>query len=335
MKKFNAVGCSIFAGGFTVGMAKHFNILAHFEEGEFGTETFKLNFPKVPVYIGVRNWPYIDDVHVVYGNPPCAAWSPVGASLFAGKDNWRTDLRVEFTRNLFTTMIYLRPKIWVWESVPRAFSNGKDFVNDLTKKALKMGYAVTYFLTNAEYYGLPQRRVRFHMICHKVKLDFDNILLKSCTVGEALKNIDNKWFHRLTEKDKFLIKNTKPGNGLRETFNELMPKKKNKSGRVIGRPLFINFRLNKNTVSPTLIGGCHAVHPTCTRFITPLEQAALCGYPSNYKWSGLEGSWYKQIGQSVTPVMGDVLGKIFKKGLIENKLVKPTITLIDRRKSCR
>jgi site-specific DNA-cytosine methylase len=331
---FTAIGCYIFAGGFTIGMSKHLKILAHFEETHFGVSTFKKNF-KIPVYVGIENWPiklFTKKVDVIYGNPPCAAWSAVGKSMKNGKDNWKTDNRVQCTRNLFKLIKQLKPKIWVWESVPRAHTSGRVFVDELAKQALKLGYAVTYLFTNAQYHGLPQRRIRFHMIIHNIEIKFENPSMKRMTVEDAISKLKNDWYPRRTTKDLKLIKNTKQGGSLYDTFNKIMPKVLNKRKQVIGRPIFMNFRLKNNEVSPTLIGGCHAVHPIKNRFITPIEHAVLCGYPENYKWDGPPQSWYKLSGQTVTPVIGDYLGKTFKKALRKNISIKPNINLINHRK---
>ena len=111
-----------------------------------------------------------------------------------------------------------------------------------------------------------------------------------------------------------------------------MPKKKNKHGHVIGRPVFMNFRLHNNKVSPTLIGRCHAAHPTKMRWLTPIEHAVICGYPKNYKWHDEPQSIYKQAGQSVTSVMGEYLGKIFKRALNKNIKAKKELNIVDFRK---
>ncbi len=76
-----AIGSHIFAGGFTIGVKKHFNVLAHFEGDGYGADTFSLNYPEIPVFVGPENWPTGDykDVDFIYGNPPCAPWSTLGS----------------------------------------------------------------------------------------------------------------------------------------------------------------------------------------------------------------------------------------------------------------
>lgn len=333
MKKFTAVGAYIFAGGFTIGMSKYLNVIAHLEGNNFGVDTFKKNFD-IPVYVGVDNWP-IDKlrnkVDVIYGNPPCAAWSPAGKSHTheQGKDNWITDDRVNCTRNLFSLIKKIRPKIWIWESVTQAFTYGNDFVDSLTKEALAMGYSVTYLFTDAKYHGLPQTRKRFHMIVHKVKLNLKVPNCKRVTVSDAIGNIKDTWYPEPSKHVKTLIKNTKPGGRPRKTFEEMHECKKDSRGIVKGRPGFINFRLRGDDVSLTLTGGCHAIHYSKSRFISPKEHAILCGYPITYKWAGVPSAIYKQAGQGVSSVIGKYLGERFDVALRMNKKSKVKIKTVN------
>ena len=45
----NAIGAHIYAGGFTLGVQKYFNVLCHLEESDFGIETVQKNL-KLPVF---------------------------------------------------------------------------------------------------------------------------------------------------------------------------------------------------------------------------------------------------------------------------------------------
>jgi hypothetical protein len=47
-----AIGSYIFAGGFTIGVKKHFDIEAHLEGDGYGADTFSLNYPEIPVFVG-------------------------------------------------------------------------------------------------------------------------------------------------------------------------------------------------------------------------------------------------------------------------------------------
>lgn len=91
-KQLTAVGCFIFAGGFTVGVkAAGFDVLCHLEgDGGYGVPTVRLNFPDLPIYFGSDKWP-LDalsdiDVDYVFGNPPCLA----GFTNVLTESGWRT-----------------------------------------------------------------------------------------------------------------------------------------------------------------------------------------------------------------------------------------------------
>jgi len=337
-EKLVALGVYIFAGGFTVGVSRHFKVRAHLEDGMFGVATTKLNFPKLPVFPEIKSWPLktlaAEKIDFIYSNPPCSPWSATGRSSRRGGDNWRTDLRVSCVINSFNVFKKVRPHVWVWESVPRAFTSGRDLVDDLTRQALRAGYSVTYFLTDASFHGLPQRRRRFHMVVHNVALSFPKPSMKIVTVGEALKGIESSWLPKVSNPDSLkLIKQVKQGESARHVFDRLNPKakKSKKLNRIVGRPAWMNHRLDPDKPSGTLIGAGHCFHPTAHRIISPEEQAALCGYPKGYKWAGHPGSWYAQISRAVTPVIGDYLGGVARRGIEKGEVTRGKVVLIDYR----
>ena len=105
--------------------------------------------------------------------------------------------------------------------------------------------------------------------------------------------------------------------------------KKDSRGIVKGRPGFINFRLRGDDVSLTLTGGCHAIHYSTSRLISPKEHAILCGYPITYKWAGVPSAIYKQAGQGVSSVIGKYLGERFDVALSMNKKSKVKIKTVN------
>src|SRR5687768_13498272 len=119
--RLKAVGCTIYAGGFTVGVKRHFDVLCHLEGDKYGVATARANFPTMPIHVGKENWP-LEQLRrakpdFVFGNPPCAPWSVAGKK----GDHWKTDPRLETTRGHFGLVEVLRPKVWAWESVLGAF----------------------------------------------------------------------------------------------------------------------------------------------------------------------------------------------------------------------
>src|SRR5713226_4135576 len=126
-----AVGAFCFAGGFTLGVQQHFDVIAHLEERfqesgskrrrAYAVETQRLNFPHVPTYPGNDWWPLADlsrqRVDFIYGNPPCALFSSMGHKQGKGAERWRDDPRVKCIERHFSLVTRLRPKAWALESV--------------------------------------------------------------------------------------------------------------------------------------------------------------------------------------------------------------------------
>lgn len=233
----DALGVYIFAGGFTLGIAKHFNVRAHFEDGPFGTATVKRNLPHIDIYSDVERWPIdvsegFHGIPLLYGNPPCAPWSTAGnlvgqkaALANAGiTHKWEADPRVECVRRQFALLEKLQPTMWVWESVAAAYSRGRSFIESLAQRANDQGYAVTRVLVNGKWTGLPQERRRFFFVAHKVELPWQHPGAKITTVEEALapypdaevEHPDTK--ARITGNIVHYISDMQPGSGAIDAF---------------------------------------------------------------------------------------------------------------------
>jgi len=50
MKKPTALGCQIYAGGFTLGVRRYFRVLAHLELNNYGVSTVARNLPRLPIH---------------------------------------------------------------------------------------------------------------------------------------------------------------------------------------------------------------------------------------------------------------------------------------------
>jgi hypothetical protein len=124
------------------------------------------------------------------------------------------------------------------------------------------------------------------------------------------------------------IKKTRPGDDLRRTFNlHVQPDdmQHGMNGRVVGRPPFAWKRLRKEGLSHVITGGPNFVHPKANRFLTVEEQAALCGYPKWYKFSGSPSAQYPQIGKAVMPPVAEYIARIVAEGLKKKK--KPLVLI--------
>lgn len=307
-RKLVALGANIFAGGFTLGVRRHFHVLGHLEHDTYGAEVSHRNL-RLPIYVGTAEWPNkIGRLDWLYANPPCAIWSVASGR---GGDNWKQDPRLQRIRDIFALVERYQPTVWTWESVCQAFSKGRPFVEELVRKAAKLGYSATYVLVDAAYLGTPQHRKRFFLVLHKVAIawkapDFTKVI----TVGQALRGVKPNQA-LLTQVgnhlEKNIIKHTKPGELLANVYDRLYPKPKIGSrGQRLGRPSFLKRRLESGQPSGVVIGTT-LFHPTQDRYLAVNEAAALCGFPQSYQWPKSDG--YNLLARGVMPPVGEWLAR--------------------------
>lgn len=327
MKKFSAVGAYVYAGGFTVGISKYFSTKWFFQDNNYGEATRKANFP------GIRTIHLLDDmpegnIDFVYSNPPCAIWSNASNGR---KTHWSVDPRLNDIRNVFALLKKLRPRIWVWESVIKAYTHGNEFVKELESKARKLGYSCTHVLIDAQYLNLPQVRKRYFCIFHNVKLklklpEYENICISD--VLNKCKNVDDL---PAPKRWKSFLRKAKAGS-LHSEFNRIYNVSFKKGARIRNRPGFLVKRLYKKQVTYAVVGNT-LIHPVYNRFLNIEEYGALCTYPKNYKWIGSKSSIPSQMARAVMPKVGEWLAKYMHKALVANIFIDvPKTKLIDLRK---
>lgn len=336
-----AVGAYVFAGGFTIGVrAAGFDVLCHLEgDGGYGAPTAKLNFPDLPIHVGPEKWPIDElagEVDFVYGNPPCAAWSQAGSANKGGK-SWKDSSLVDCTRKHFNLLRSLRPRAWAWESVQRAWTLGREMVDDMARRASDVGYSTTVWLHDAANLGTPQRRRRFFMVCHSVELEFPDRFDRHETVEEALERIALRGDEDDVPLESFLrsvspkiVQKMLPGENLRGAWERLTPieqRELNSRGQPRGRPSFSYVRPHPNRPSPVIRQ--ETVHPTEPRGMSLRELRVLCGFPDWFKIRDRTPAYL--LGRGVCPPVGEHLANVVRIGLSKNRVVRaPTYRLIDQ-----
>jgi FkbM family methyltransferase len=330
-----ALGVYIFAGGFALGVAQHFNILEHWEDDpKAWTATFQENFPNVPVRTHLK-WPFDSmrgRVDLVYANPPCAPWSAAGGTLVHGRDNWLTDPRVECVHNTFKVLERVRPKVWAWESVARTYTLGRPLVDELSRRAMDMGYSVTHWLTDGVLHGIPQRRRRFMLVAHNIELDFDRPAMKlvkpSEVIGDQPQNpggdgapypLYEEWVHLLGEVGE--------GRGLREAWNEVFGPDASHH-----RPPFLVHRTTWDVPVGTLLSMSTHIHPKWARGLSTREVSRLCGYPDDYRWVGNPRTWQAQMTQAVMPAVAEYFARNVRRAVdADVRVTEPKLRVVDQR----
>lgn len=350
MSKLTAVGVYIFAGGFTYGVKQAgFNVVAQLEDGAYGVATTKLNHPELPVHTVPAEWP-LDElaargIDFVYGNPPCAPFSNAGTSpkkVGQMGDWWKRDPRASCITRMFGVLERVRPTVWAWESVQPALRRGRELVDELTAIARTHGYAASYVLINALHLGVSQRRRRVFFVFHKVAFDWEYPEPEERvvhTVREAWEPLlsgkveDHGQTHVITNPAHVpLVPLIPPGGSLLRVWEKLNPPEtwqRNKYGNVVGRPRFLDTRLDYEAPCPTLTGGATKLHPDKDRYITILEQQLLCGYPPEYVFTGKTlGDMYAQTAQAVMPPVGTWLARNVRRAIERGEPANPKLAQV-------
>lgn len=329
-----AVGAYIFAGGFTLGVRKHFDVVAHLENGKFGTETARKNLG-VPIYQSPKEWPLgkLRGIDLVYCNPPCSPWSTAGivrGQSTAEQVDWKSHKLAGCVASCFSLLGRLRPRVWVFESVRQVYSRGGEMLDKIAEEAMRLGYAVTDLFVEAKDFGVPQHRKRYFFVAHRVEVGWRPPPVRDLpTVDEALAGA--------SEVDDMVGK--MPGSV--EAVCRLMGRGENARmawdrGHEVGdteglgtRPAFIYDRMAADRPSYTVLGSCNKVHPREDRMLSVNESASLCGYPPDFRFIGSIADRYAQVGKGVCPPVAEWLAGELRRAIDDNTRVEIRRTAVD------
>lgn len=166
-------------GGSSLGYSiAGFRELLAVEWDDNAVETFKLNFPDVPVYHGDIAKLSVEQVlattglkpgelDVFDGSPPCQGFSTAGKRII---DDPRNQLFREYVRLLQG----LQPKVFVMENVSGMVKGKMKLVFvEILKELKASGYRVKACLLNAKFFNVPQSRERMIFIGVRDDLDIE------------------------------------------------------------------------------------------------------------------------------------------------------------------
>lgn len=291
------------AGGSSLGYSMAgFRELLAVEWDNNAVETFKLNFPDVPVYHGDIAKLSVEEVlsmtglqpgqlDVFDGSPPCQGFSTAGKRNFADS---RNQLFHEYVRLLRG----LKPKVFVMENVSGMVKGKMKLIfAEILRELKASGYKVSARLLNAMYFGVPQSRQRMIFIGVREDLGIE----PSHPVAEqSLVSVASAWNGlsfkglELTHTAARIVGKMKPGEK-GKTFapqcgNEFLRLEWNKPSPTILK----NFRLS---------GAIGLVHPTVDKHIGIQEAKRLATFPDSFAISGNVSAQWARIGNSVPPLM--------------------------------
>jgi DNA (cytosine-5)-methyltransferase 1 len=310
---------STFAGGggssLGYSMAGYRELLA-VEWDNNAVETFKLNFPDVPVYHGdiaklsveecieLARLSGPGELDLLDGSPPCQGFSTAGKRIL-------TDSRNQLFREYVRLLRGLKPKVFVMENVSGMVKGKMKLVFAEIMRELKAsGYKVSARLMNAKYFYVPQSRERMIFIGVREDLGVEpghpGAESGIITIREAWENVEIQSEPYLSPKLKGIISKIPIwGDG----------------GDVCGQ-FFSTKRFAWNKPARTLLKGnigsraCF-VHPNGERAITEAEAKRCQSFPDLYTCLGGYKKSMEYIGNSVSPLFMRSIAQFIRYHILE------------------
>lgn len=280
-------------------------------------ETFKLNFPEVPIFHGDIKDLSVDklldltelkagELDVFDGSPPCQGFSTAGKREMSDSRNY---LFQEYARLLKG----LQPKVFVMENVSGMIKGKMKLIfAEILRELKSCGYKVKAVLMNAMYFNVPQSRQRMIFIGVREDLEVEPSFPKAKSKPFSVKDA----FHGLSEivKDENFAHvwvDAKEGSKTLEALKQTAQGETLKGFSMSRRLDYSNPSMTLQTggVAPGYPGSSWFSHPTQHRGISTREGARLSGFPDKFRFVDWKDG-AKRIGNSVPP--------LFMKAIAEN-----------------
>jgi DNA (cytosine-5)-methyltransferase 1 len=204
-----------------------------------------------------------------------------------------------------------KPKYFLAENVRGILSLEKGAViKQIVSDFTLAGYNVQYKVFNMADYGVPQSRIRVIICGNRIDLNpdeyfvFPNPILtkpQRISIGQSLKNIPE------------------PDSKSHNLKNHIFSKYK-----ITNRNFTGHRKTDPEKPSPTILargngkgGVCAIQHPKNHRRLSVRESAIIQTFPINFEFLGKMNSMYRQIGNAVPVLFGQILGEQLKR--IESK----------------
>ena len=271
------------AAGFeTIGLEMNAEAAKSYNKNLNGScETIKLsvdyNFPKADIVIG---------------GPPCQPFSVVGKQKGVSDSRNGFPIFVEAVRQI-------NPKIFILENVMGLAYSNRDYLNILIEQFKTLGYIVECSIVNAENYGVPQKRQRLIVVGHKSKFSFPIPSLKKISVLDAIGDL----IYSVAEDSKFLT----------PSMDNYIAKYEKASACTTPRDLHLS-KPSRTLTCKNLAGATGdmiriLLEDGRRRRLSVKEAARLQSFPDWFSFEGSEASKFKQIGNSVPPLLAYSIAK--------------------------
>jgi DNA (cytosine-5)-methyltransferase 1 len=352
----SAIGIDLFAGagGLSLGAdMAGIDVALAVEKDSYAAQTYIHNHPKTKMIIDdIKNiYECPNDINmdnrekVLFGGPPCQGFS-YSNQRTRNKDNPSNWLFDEFLR----VVEMIEPEWVVFENVCGFIgTENKMFLNNLITLFEKQKYTPSWFILDAQDYGVPQRRSRFFLLTSRNGYKFTAPKTiagrKKVTVGNAIADLPNL---SNGSSINYLEYNSLPNNNYATTLRK---KLKGCTGHLVTKnadyiiarykhipqggnwenipdSLMMNYadknrchtgiyhRLNINEPALTIGNYRKAmlIHPLEHRGLSVREAARIQSFPDSYEFKGSIGFQQQQVGNAVPPLLAKAVFQMITNG---------------------
>lgn len=308
-------------GGSSLGYSfAGFKELLAVEWDQNAVDTFRLNFPDVPVYHGDIKELSVDEclemtglkvgeLDVFDGSPPCQGFSSAGKRVM---DDSRNFLFREYCRLLQG----LQPKVFVMENVSGMVKGKMKLIfAEILRELKSCGYRVKAVLMNAMYFGVPQSRQRMIFIGTRDDLNIEpshpSGLIMPVIVRNAFIDIKDLGLIQFpTGECKKIVDEMRPDEDGCDAFQRL--------NRTNVRRWFGMQRLTFDKPAKTLVKSIFSgqIHPIENRYLSEAEIKRVGSFPDSYVHIGDLSTIWMRIGNSVPPLFMKAIAEHIRKEIL-------------------
>jgi DNA (cytosine-5)-methyltransferase 1 len=310
--KFNVISTFSGCGGSSLGyQLAGGKVRLAVEWDDNAVATYRLNFPKTPIYHGdigkltVKKCCELSGIEpgeldILDGSPPCQGFSTAGKRDFS-------DDRNQLFREYVRLLRGLRPKVFVMENVSGMVKGKMKLIFAECLRELKAsGYKVKARVLNAMYFNVPQSRQRLIFVGVREDLGVEpghpKAEGKSITVREAFAGI----VQTAIDLQIPIAWGTNPSWAVSKYIPKIRPGKQ--CSLVHPKRAGFNLvRLCYSKPSPTIPKTCNGslfaglLPPSGNRYCSIPELKRLHTFPDEYEFAGGFGDAWQRIGNSVPP----------------------------------
>lgn len=282
-------------------------------------------------------------VDVIFGGPPCQAFSTAGARRALDDERGNVFLRyIEVVEKIRPTYVVIE-NVRGLLSAPYPYKDIKDPIKGgalcvILDRLKEAGYTISFELYNAANFGAPQIRERVVMIgklgsqkvhylspTHDEKERFE--LLPWVTLREAVADIEDKPHHYVMFPEKRLkfYRMLKEGQYWKDLPKEVLEEAMGATLKLDGGKTGFYRRVSFDRPSPTLVTdptmpATDLCHPTEDRPLSVEEYSRIQGFPDDWKICGPINEQYKQIGNAVPIKLGEAIAQTIIADMHNEKL---------------